>query len=565
MMKRLFAVVLALVFCLSAAALAETNPNAGMGYYPGSSETGAIHAQITTMSVMNPIKMTYSNEFSIARHVWDNLVKADSETNATVPGAAESWECSDDGMVWTFHIMPGQKWVNSKGEAVAEVTAKDFEFGWHELLNPANACEYYSFPLNLKNAQAYYDFASGVEGAPEVTIDQVGVHAVDDYTLVVELEYYVPYFLECAKFEAMAPIYEPFYTEVGADMYGTSPETLLYNGPFYMSNWVLENTVTVEKNPNWRCADMVEVQKIYWDKYTDTNTQLNAFMAGELDIFDLTGEQVKMLNAEGYQTVAYSGGYSYWFWVNTTDATLSNVNLRRAISAALDRQIIIDTVFQNGNQPSQTATLGIKGVNTVTFSEAAVTAHGGSYYEPSANVEAAKAFLADAMAEMGVTDPAQIKVALMTSEGTQNELLSAVVQEQLGKALGITVDIDVTTITEARARRNALDFQLFMGGWGPDYNDPKTDLELFQSANGNNHTGWANDEYDALIAATDAEVDPVAREQLFVKCEDMIASELPVIPVYWRQEDYAVSEKMVEGFSRLPFQAYNLIYTKLAK
>lgn len=568
MKNRLVACLLCLAMLLSmgAVALAETNANAGMGYYPGSSESGAIHARISTMSVMNPIKQTYSNEFSITRHIWDNLVKADSETNETIPAAAESWESSEDGLTWTFHIRPGQYWINSKGEQVAEVTANDFVFGWRELLNPTNACEYYSFALFFKNAQAYYDYASGVEGAPEVTIDQVGFRAEDDYTLVCELEYYVPYFLQCVKFEVMAPIYEPFYTEVGADNYGTSPETLLYNGPFYMTSWVLENSVTVEKNPNWYNADQVELQKIYWDKYTDTNTILNAFMSGELDVADLTGEQVKILNAEGYETISYSGGYSYWYWVNVTDETLANVNLRRAISAALDREIIINTVLQDQSQPSQTATLGISGVNTVTFSEAAVAANGGEpLYNPNADAEAAKAYLATAMEEMGVTDPSQIVISLMTSEGTTNELLSAVVQEQLGKTLGITVEIDVTTITEARARRNALDFQMFFGGWGPDYNDPKTDLELFTSTNGNNHTGYASEAYDALIAATDTELDPVAREQLFVQAEFMIADELMVIPVYWKQEDYSVSEKLVSGFSRMPFQAYNLIYTKLAE
>lgn len=567
MKNRILAWLLCLVMLLSvgAVAAAETNPNVGLGYYPGSSEPGAIHARISTMSVMNPIKQTYSNEFSISRHIWDNLVKLDSETNEIVAAAAESWESSEDGLTWTFHIRPGQYWVNSQGETVAEVTANDFVFGWAELLNPENACEYYSFALFFKNAQAYYDYVSGVEGAPEVTLDDVGFHAVDDYTLVCELEYTVPYFLQCVKFEVMAPIYEPFYTEVGADNYGSSPETLLYNGPFYMTDWVLENSVTIAKNTNWFDAENVEVQKIYWDKYTDTNTILNAFMSGELDIPDLTGEQAQILNAEGYQTISYSGGYSYWYWVNTTDELLSNVNLRRAISAALDRRIIIDTVLQDQSQPSQTAALGITGVNTSTFSEAAVAANGGeSLYNPNSDPEAAQAYLATAMEEMGITDPAEIKISLMTSEGTTNELLSAVVQEQLGKVLGITVDIDVTTITEARARRNALDFQLFFGGWGPDYNDPKTDLELFTSTNGNNHTGYTSEAYDALIAATDTELDPVAREQLFVQAELMIADELPVIPVYWKEEDYAVSEKLVSGFARLPFQAYNLIYTKLA-
>jgi oligopeptide transport system substrate-binding protein len=153
----------------------------------------------------------------------------------------------------------------------------------------------------------------------------------------------------------------------------------------------------------------------------------------------------------------------------------------------------------------------------------------------------------------------------MTSEGTQNELLSQVVQEQVRQALGIELGIEVLTITESRARRNALQFDMFMGGWGPDYNDPMTDLELFTTTNGNNHTGYANPEYDALIESTKSELDAAKREQLFVDAEFILQRDLPIIPVYWRYEDYAASEKLVEGFARKPFQALNLIYTKLAK
>ena len=568
MKKRILSGLLCLIFVLaSCTALADTNPNAGMGFYPGTSEKGSISVQIGTMSKMNPILQTYSNEFSIDRHIFDNLVKLSPEDNSIVPAAAESWESSEDGLTWTFHLRPGMKWVNSKGEAVADVTAKDFVFGWSELLNPANAAEYYSFATVFKNAQAYYDYVSGVEGAPEVTLDQVGFHATDDLTLVCELENYLPYFLQYVKFEVMAPVYQPFYEEVGADKFGTSPETLLYNGAFRMTEWILENSVTVEKNDLWYDAANVELSKIRFVKYTDTNAIMNAFQGGELDIADMTGEQRAMLQGEGYQTISYPGGYSYFFWVNTTATSdMRSKSLRKAISAAIDRQQIISTVHKNDNIVSPCLTYGISGVNTESFSDVVVAANDGKgLYAASADAELAKSYLPAALEELGYTDASQIKVVLMTSEGTQNELLSQVVQEQVRKALGIELDIEVLTITESRARRNALEFDMFMGGWGPDYNDPMTDLELFTTTNGNNHTGYSNPEYDELIAKCAVETDMVAREQLFVQAEFMIQEDQPVIPVYWRYEDYAASEKLISGFARKPFQALNLIYTKLAE
>ena len=569
MKNRLFVWLLCLVMLLAigAAAAAETNPNAGLGYYPGTAEKGAISVECSTMSVMNTAKMTYNTELGIARHTQDCLVKLSSIDNSIVPAAAESWESTGDGLTWTFHLRPGMKWVNSKGEVVGDVTANDFVFAWRELLNPANACEYYAFAAVFKNAQAYYDYASGVEGAPEVKIEDVGVKAVDDLTLVCELENVLPYFLQYVKFEVMSPIYEPFYTEVGADNYGTSPETMLYCGPFYMTEWVLENKIVTVKNPYWWDAANVSIDKINWIKYTDTNAKFNAFQGGEVDLIDVTGEQRQMLEAEGFKPSNYIGGYSFYLYANNEDTSrdISNKNLRKAISYALDRTQLINTVFKNDSEPSPSFALGISGVNTETFSEAVIAGNGGERLYPATSDEAkAKEYFELALAELGKTAD-QIDITFMVSEGTQNELYNQVMQEQLRKVLGIEAKLEVLTITEARARRNAHNYDLFAGGWGPDYNDPMTDLDLWETGNGNNHTGYSSAEYDALIEAARTETDMAAREQLFVKAELLLAEDMPIIPIYWRHEDYVVSEKMAEGYARLPFQSYNLIYTKLAE
>lgn len=543
----------------------SANPNVGKGMYPGTSKDGSISVYVGTLSVMNPLLMTYSPEFSVARHVWSALVSLDANNNI-IPAAAESWEESDDGMKWTFHIRKGMKWVDSTGAEIGDVTANDFVFAWSELLNPDNAAEYYQFATVFKNAQKYYDYKSGAS-TEEVTLDDVGFKAVDDYTLEIELENYLPYFLQYVKFEVMSPVYQPFYEKVGADKYGTSPDTLAYNGAFYMTNWVTENSVTVTKNPSWYDADNVELQEINFVKYTDTNTAYNAFLGGELDVLDVTGEQRSMFEAEGYDVSSYIGGYSYFAWVNTTDTSdFRSKNLRLAFSEALDRQQIIDTVFKNDNEVPKALTLGITGVNTPTFADAVVEANGGKgLYDANANPDKAKEYLTAALEDLGYSDPSQVKIKLMSSEGTTNELMSQVIQEQIRQNLGVNIDIEVLTITEWRARRNALEFDFCVGGWGPDYNDPMSDLELFTSENGNNHTGYANPEYDALIESTKTERDMAAREQIFVKAEQMIKEDQMVIPIYWRHEDYVASEKMESGYLRLPFQAYNLIYTKLAK
>lgn len=553
-----------------------TNANVGKGMYPGTSEDGAITVECSTMSVMNTLKMTYATELAIARHTYDALVKLDAQNNIT-PAAATSWESSDDGMKWTFHLREDMKWVDSKGEVKGDVTADDFVFAWSELLNPDNAAEYASFALIFKNAQAYYDYKSGKEGASEVKLEDVGFHAVDKYTLELELETYLPYLLQYLKFEVLSPVPKDFYQEVGADKYGTSPETMLYSGPFYMTEWVTENKVVIEKNPHWYDAANVQINKINFAKYTDVNAKLNAFQGGEIDLIDVNGEQSGQLAAEGYNVDAFAGGYSFFFYTNTMadgkdarhpDGTLSDmrsVNLRKAISAAIDRTQLINTVFKNNNTSPDCFSLGINSVDGGSFGDVVKAANGGKpLYAPTSDPEAAKQYLDAALKDLGYTDPSQINITLLTSEGTANELFSQVVQEQLRQVLGIEAKIEVTTITEARARRNAVQYDMFSGGWGPDYNDPMTDLELWTTNNSNNHTGYASAEYDALIESTKTETDPAKREQLFVQAEQLLAEDMPIIPTYWRAEEYVVSEKIASGVIRKAFQYYYLTYVTLA-
>lgn len=561
------------------AALANTayvNKNAGSGMYPGTSEAGAITVECSTLSVMNTIKMTYATELAIARHTYDCLVKLDGNNNV-YGAAAESWETSDDGMKWTFHLRKGAKWVDHTGAEVAEVTANDFVFAWKELINPDNASEYASFGMVFKNAQAYYNYKSGVAGAPEVKEEDLGFKAVDDYTLEVELENYQPYFLQTVKFEVLSPVYQPFYEQVGADAYGTAPDKMLYNGAFYMTEWVTENKVVVEKNDLWYDAANVELEKINFVKYTDVNTKYNAFVGGEIDIIDVNGEQSNMFTSEGYNVDAFAGGYSFFFYTNTLpngpdadhpDAKLSDmrsVNLRKAIAAAIDRTQIINTVYKNQNTPPDCFSLGINSVDGGSFGDVVKAANGGQpLYAPHSDPDKAKEYLAAALTDLGYTDASQINITLLTSENTTNENFSQVVQEQLRQVLGIEAKIDVVTITEARARRNAINYDLFAGGWGPDYNDPMTDLELWTAGNSNNHTGYASEVYDGLIEQTKTETDPEKREQIFVQAELQLAEDMPIIPTYWRAEEYVTSEKIASGALRLAFQYYNLIYTKLA-
>ena len=547
-MKKLFTLVLALLLALSLSACGGGGEDAGAQAVV---RCGLSSAWDSLMPYNSPSGSNYSR--IIYDKIYDRLayVHADGTLD---PRGAESWESADGGYAVLFHLDQGAAFHDG-----TPVTAEHWADTIALLTDP---------DCPTLGRAAFSVLAGTDDNGAAVEGETLGAEAVDDYTLVCELEQPLPYFLQYMKFEVMAPIYEPFYTEVGADYYGTSPDTLLYSGAFYMTEWVLENRIVTVKNPYWWNADQVELEKINWIKYTDTNAKYNAFLGGEMDIIDITGEQREAFEAEGYQPSSYVGGYSYYFYCNVedTERDISNLNLRKAISYAIDRQQFIDTVFKNDNVPSPSFAFGINGVNTETFSEVVIEANGGEpLYPPTANEELAKEYLAKALEELGYTDASQVDITFMVSEGTQNELFHQVIQEQLRRVLGIEAKLEVLTITEARARRNAHDYDLFAGGWGPDYNDPMTDLDLWTTGNGNNHTGYSSEEYDALIEQARTELDPVAREQIFVQAELLLAEDMPIIPTYWRYEDYVVSEKLVEGYNRLPFQGYNLFYTKLAE
>ena len=520
----------------------------------GTAQGGTLNIMLETeVQSLDPQVATDGTSFEVIADYTDGLMQMDAD-GAAVPAMAETYDISEDGKTYTFHLRDA-KWSN--GEAV---TAADFVFGWQRAVDPATASEY---SYMLSDIGQVVNAAEIIAGEKPVT--DLGVTAVDDKTLEVQLNVPVSYFLSLMYFPTFYPVNEAFYNTC-ADTFGTSPETVLSNGAFVLTDYQPAATAfAMEKNPDYYDADKIALDGLAYQVIKDSQQALMSYQTGTLDITLLNGEQVDQVKDDPEFT-SVGAGY-LWYISPNIDAVpdLANLNLRKAISAALDREQIIATVYKNDNEPSPCLAYGISGVNTETFGEAVVAANGGNpLYAPTADLDSAKEYLAKALEELGYKDASEVSLCLMTSEGTQNELLSQVVQEQLRKNLGLNVTIEVLTITEWRARRNSLDFDVCFGGWGPDYNDPMTDLDLMMSTNGNNHTGYADADYDALIESTKTERDAAAREQIFVQAEMKLAEDMPVIPVYWRHEDYAASEKLVEGYARKPFQAYNFIYTKLA-
>lgn len=497
---------------------------------------------------LNTLTSTYAIEFSLFEHMYENLVTLDDDDN-TVPGAAESWDYDEDTLTYTFHLRKDGVWTNGD-----PVTAKDFEFAWSQALNPEVASDYAYFLYFIKNAEKYFN--------GEVTWDEVGVKVVDDYTLEVTMEQPTPYALFLFSFGTLAPINQRFYEAVGADLYSTEAQYFCTNGPFALTEWSHNDKIVMQKNDAWHGAADVEVEEIDWKIITDANAALSSFLAGDLDMVGLgTGELIKQATAAGATIQSYTDGTAFYIYFNNNDQYLSNVNLRRALFNAIDEQKEIDTVWQNDNEPMTSFTVpGVSAADGTPFAGKV-----GELYAPSRDQEKAKEYLATALSELGCTvDDLSAHLSIDCGDSATSIAEASFYQEQWRQVLGIEVTVNSMITKQGSQNRKTGNYVMSITGWGPDYNDPNTFLDLWVTDGGNNQTGFSNERYDELIDLAAKETDLEKRESYFIECEQIIADQLPIGPAFWRAPSYACSDKIKGGMHRSTFQDINAVYVKLS-
>ena len=497
---------------------------------------------------LNTLTSTYSIEFALFKHMYENLVTLDDDDN-TVPGAAESWDYDEDTLTYTFHLRKDGVWTNGD-----PVTAKDFEFAWSQALNPDVASDYAYFLYFIKNAEKYFN--------GEVTWDEVGVKVVDDYTLEVTLEQPTPYALFLFSFGTLAPINQRFYEAVGADLYSTEAQYFCTNGPFALTEWSHNDKIVMQKNDAWHGAADVEVEEIDWKIITDANAALSSFLAGDLDMVGLgTGELIKQATAAGATIQSYTDGSAFYIYFNNNDQYLSNVNLRRALFNAIDAQKEIDTVWQNDNEPMTSFTApGVAAADGTSFAGKV-----GELYAPSRDQEKAKEYLATALSELNCTvDDLSAHLSIDCGDSATSIAEASFYQEQWRQVLGIEVTVNSMITKQGSQNRTTGNYVMSLTGWGPDYNDPNTFLDLWVTDGGNNQTGFSNERYDELIDLAAKETDLEKRESYFIECEQIIADQLPIGPAFWRAPSYACSDKIKGGMHRSTFQDINAVYVKLS-
>lgn len=509
----------------------------------GETATGGSGGTLNMRNTMEPTSLntllaTYAYDFTPISAMVECLYR-DDENDVPQPAGAETVDISDDKLVYTFHLRQDATWSNGD-----PVVATDYEFAWQQALNPEVASDYAYMLYFIHNAEPYFN--------GEVEWSEVGVKVLDEYTLEVTLDNPLPYATDLFAFYTLAPINQKFYEEVGADKYATDAEYFCCNGMYELTEWSHNSEIVFEKREEYWNADAVGPDTIVYNIITDSQAGLNSYLSREIDYTDLdSGEVVQQAENAGFEVGVKPARSSYYLIVNTEDEFMSNQNLRLALAYSIDKQALIDTVYQNDNQPMTSFTppaiMGAAGADGPTFQEALLEER-GEMYPANGDLEKAQEYLQTALEELGCTVD-ELNLSIDCADDSLRRNCATFLQEQWRQNLGIeNIAVNSMQTKQVSANRAAGDFCMSLGGWSPDYNDAMNFLDLWVTDGGNNDSFWGNEEYDNLIAQATAEADEEVRQQYLLDAEEILAAEMPVIPLYWQCQNYSYnSDKIVDG------------------
>jgi len=464
----------------------------------------------------------------IVRDLFEGLMNQ-APDGAIVPGVATGYEVSDDNLVYTFTLRDNAKW--SDGTAV---TAGDFEYAWKRAASPELASPYSWFIelMSLENAGAV--IAGEMEG------DALGVKATDDLTLVVTLSQPLPYFPQMLTHYTTFPVPQAVIEKHGDDW--VKPGNMVSNGAYVLTEHVPQEKLVRERNEMYWDNDNTILEKVTSLVISDENVALTRYLAGELDRTEVPAGQFPSLS-EQYpdQAMSVPLACSYYYMFNLRDGAqeeFQNADVRKALSLAVDRDIIVENVLAGGQKAAYTFThWATAGFETPDIPMASMT-------QADRN-EMAKELLAGA--GYGSDNPLSVDLVYNTSESHKS--VAVAISQMWKQTLGVETTLanqEWQTFLEARGNG---DFDVARGGWCADYNEASTFLDLMQSESGYNDSKYVNAEVDALLAEAKTAADP---QPNYDRVEEFIAQDSPIIPIY----HYASVKMFAENLEGWPFENF---------
>ena len=443
-----------------------------------------------------------------------------------VDGLADKIEHNDDYTQWTFHLRDSG-WNNGD-----PVTADDWVYGITRLLDGSTQVAYPDFNYEIKNAKAVY--------TGEKDPSELGVKAVDDKTVVFDLEYPVPYFDKLITHCQHFGVNRSFVESIGGDAnYGTSAETSLSNGPYYVESWDVDNQVVLKKNPNYWNKDNIAIEQVNVYIIPDESTQVNMFLNGELDIVDFSSERLSAIESAGYEAKTYNDGRTAYLKYNVSNPYLSNVYIRQAISSAIDRESLVNGVVKNGSTVADgLVPPGLSAGNGSSFRDVVGTTLNYPYDSAKA-----KELLQKGLDELGITAD-DVSITIMTRNTDTFTSVAAALQQLLQNELGIHVEVETLDSSSISTKRENYDYDVELMSWGADWDDATNFLSGFEQQEGANAALYQSDAFNEAYETAVYDNDPTQRAKDLGKAEEILLDDEAVTPLYYTAQYYAVSSRV---------------------
>jgi extracellular solute-binding protein family 5 len=531
MKKSLALLLTGLIFLISCGTKTQTDGKKGNG----GNITFNVEAEPTSL---DPQLLTDIAAFNIDSLAYEALVRL-NEKNEIVPAGAESWNISDEGKTWTFKIRQGMKWSNGD-----TVTANDYLRGVKRALEPETGAEYAFLMYYIEGAE---DFNKG----NSKDFNKVGVKVKDDYTIEFKLAKPTPYFGKLLVMPVYFPANEKVLTE-HKEKYATEAGNSVYNGPYIIKEWIHDNKVVLEKNPDYWDAKNIKADTLTALMTSDYEAATNLFKNKELDFTRVSVEKKAEFDGKP-ELKAFPEGRVYFIGFNQNHPALKNKKVRQALSLAVNREELVSQVLNGvGIKASGIVANGMPGVNG-DFRE-----ENGDLYEKYKNLDLKKLF-EEGVKEAGLT-PEQVNLTLLIDEKGTAKKEAEFYQAQWKEKLGIDVNVDVVTYKERISRGKEGNYEIIRYAWGPDYSDAMTYLEIFlKNAGALNFTKYNNPEYDKLVNFAKENQDKKQRTEAMQKAETILSDDFVISGLYYAQGLYLINPKL-QGIVIRPVSNINDFY-----
>ncbi len=516
----------------------------GIGCTPRKPADLVIH-NTSEPETIDPHVLTGQPDGRIGSALFEGLTRFNPETGRAIPGLAERWEVSADGRVYTFHLRP--KIAFSTGEPIS---ADDFVWSWNRAVDPLTAADYAGFYFYIRNGRAISNWTNGPAGRPTL-----GIRAVDPRTVEVTLENPTPFFPDLCAMRIMTVVPRFAVERYGDQWVRHSP--LPCSGPYQLVSWRPNDRIRLKKNPLYWDAANVPSETIDVLSGDSPSTALNLFLTGEIDfIVDKTVIPTDLADTlkqrPEFHPYNYLGNYFVRF--NCTRKPLDDPRVRRALSLVIDKRRLVDRITRMGERPADALVPpGMEGYEGARgLGRNALDAQTPAEFDAAmaANVVEAKRLLAEAGFPEGRGFP---RLSYMFNAGggggaRMHEQIGIEMQAMLQRHLGIAIDmrpVEYKTYLMEMSQRN---YDICRGSWIGDYSDPTTFLDMFQSDNGNNRTGWRNAKYDTLLERAAATPDTQERARLLLEAETLLVrDEAPILPLHYYVGMFAYDPDRVGG------------------